>query len=442
MTKLMMGSPLIRLPVVILLASTIVDAFLLLPGRHPSGNAAWLFTCQATNSVDNSSVDRTKLIRQTDYLRGKTLEPPVTTNKLEQPTSTRGIDDENLNKNLLQEALVSFDSESAKKLLDIISSLRSKDNNQELMSALLNNLLADGPDASLPLWSRWRFLSRFSKRARWASLRRTLDLTTPPPNVEDDEEDTVEDQQRRRRRALVSLLRTLSNPADTTQSVDKTPAIVSIERQAKMGKKSKSLGDMRNRLPPGLETPKYDILSSGVDGYEIRRYEPFSVCSVEMNKPRPVDAYRTDATISEPTKGSAQAFGALAGYLFGKNQQGVGMKMTTPVINRGEADSKTMSFVLPSEFWTNGEFSAAPQPLEGSGVVLEQMETENRAVMMFGGYASKKEVELKKRQLLDLLENDKEWSSVDELVALLQYNDPFTPPWKRLNEVSVAVKRK
>jgi hypothetical protein len=394
---------------------------------------------QATKSVYDSSIDRSTLIRQTDYLRGKNPLPPLASYKSEQPNGSGNVDEKTTK--LLEDSLVSFDSKSAKQLLDIISAMRNKDNDQERIRAFLDNLLASGPDKRLPLWSRVRFLSRFSKRARLASLRRTLDLTTPPPNVEDDDDDTVEDQQRRRRRALVALLRTLSNPSEnTTQSV--TPAIASIERQAKLEKRAKSSVDMRSRLPSGLETPKYDIISTGDGGYEIRRYQPFSVCSVEMNKPRPVDAYRTDATVSEPQKGGAQAFGALAGYLFGKNQEGIGMKMTTPVINRGDAESKTMSFVLPSEFWTSGNLSAAPKPLEGSGVVLEQVGTEDRAVLMFGGYASKKEVELKKKQLLERLKNDKEWAVVEETVALAQYNDPFTPPWKRLNEVSVAVKSK
>ena len=46
----------------------------------------------------------------------------------------------------------------------------------------------------------------------------------------------------------------------------------------------------------------------------------------------------------------------------------------------------------------------------------------------------------KKKLLMDKLGNDKDWMPVgSEPVVLAQYNDPFTPPWKRLNEVSVAV---
>ena len=72
-------------------------------------------------------------------------------------------------------------------------------------------------------------------------------------------------------------------------------------------------------------------------------------------------------------------------------------------------------------------------------MVLERVEGEERAVIMFGGYASKKEVEMKKALLLEKLASDEDWTALDSSVVLAQYNDPFTPPWSRLNEVSVAV---
>ena len=385
---------------------------------------------QATQSVYHSA-DPSKLLRQTDYLRGKHLPRPPPAKK----ESTVSIAD--YYGGLLERATVSFDSAAAKEILDKISSMRQTNNNPEKIALFLDSLLEKGPDRKLPLWSRLRFLSRFSNRARMATLRRTLDLTTPPPNVEDEANDTAEDQQRRRRRALLSLLRTLSSTDEASSTI--RPAIVAIEKRAQREKKAKSLGDMRSRLPQDLETPKYDVIAEK-NGCEIRRYQPFSVCSVEMNKPRPVDAYNTDATVSDPKVGGAQAFGALAGYLFGKNQQKTSMKMTTPVINRGEADSKTMSFVLPSKFWNPDGVTNAPQPLEGSGVILERLEAEERAVIMFGGYASKKDVDAKKKKLLETLESDKDWMAVNQSATLAQYNDPFTPPWKRLNEVSVAVK--
>jgi hypothetical protein len=99
-----------------------------------------------------------------------------------------------------------------------------------------------------------------------------------------------------------------------------------------------------------------------------------------------------------------------------------------------------MSFVLPSEFWKDGGLDSAPKPLQGSGVSLQAKAGEDRAVVMFGGFAAKKDVAKRTKQLLDGLAKDKDWMAVPRSsVALAQYNDPFTPPWKRRNEVSIKV---
>lgn len=399
--------------------------------------------------------DPSKLIRVTDYLRNPNPDIPVAKEepKAQEPASPSSVPksspvvsltDEDIEAycDLLREAITSFDSAAAKKIVDELAAMRSKSVDDKVTSQLFNALLEKGPDGHLPFWTRFRLLSRFSNRARLATLRRTLNLTTPPPNVEDEVEDTPEEAQRRRRRALISLLQTLARPPEVPTN-SSGPAIVTLEKRAKKERKQKSSEDMRSRLPDDLETPKYSVIIEK-DGYEIRKYEPFAVCSVSMREARPVDSkmdFKTDGTSFSKT-GGAKAFGALAGYLFGKNQENASMKMTTPVLARGEEDAKTMSFVLPSEFWKDNGLSMAPKPLEGSGVVLERLEGEERAVIMFGGYASKSVVEEKKLLLLEKLEKEKDWVRAGkEPVVLSQYNDPFTPPWKRLNEVSVAVHR-
>ena len=115
--------------------------------------------------------------------------------------------------------------------------------------------------------------------------------------------------------------------------------------------------------------------------------------------------------------------------------------MTTPVLSQGEGQDKTMSFVLPSDYWNESGLDKAPTPLEGSGVALQRLEGEERAAIMFGGFASKKETTSRKTYLLKSLEKDPSWmpATSDEEVTLAQYNDPFTPPWKRRNEVSIKV---
>jgi hypothetical protein len=341
---------------------------------------------------------------------------------------------------LLNEAINS-NSTAAATLLADISDMRENGEPQEEIEAYLNNLLKFGPDASIPFWTKSKRLARLSRRARLASLRRTLDLTTP--STDNDEDQSAERRLFRRRRALVSLLQSLSSKE---VSVKKEPAIVTLEKRARQASKEESL-DMRSRMPEGLETPDFDILTElkfGRRKVQIRRYKPYSVCSVSMNKPRPTSAENTDAKVQMPEINGASSFGALAGYLFGKNDKSTAMKMTTPVFTSPGVDDgdKEMEFVMPSDYWESGRLDSAPQPLSGSGVILKQRESQERAVLMFGGYASKKEVAKRKKELLDALKKDKQWTTDEEQPTIAQYNDPFTVPWRRLNEVSIKVVEK
>lgn len=352
---------------------------------------------------------------------------------------------------VLQDAIHRNSTEASSVLLSKIVEMRqSSEFTKEEQEGFLNSLLALGPDARLPIWTAIRPLTKFSKRARMRSLRRTLDQITPDV---DRKNDSMESQLQRRRRALVSLLNNLS----TEEESGRRPAIVVLEKRAIKASKD-SASDLTLRRPEGLETPEYDVVEKGKDpentlakNVEIRLYKPYSVCSVAMNKSRPTESSKTDQKLGQPELNGASSFGALAGYLFGKNDQSTAMKMTTPVFttNAGEASSetndqeeRTMEFVLPSNYWGTENLSKAPKPLENSGVTLQERESESRAVLMFSGYASKKEAEKRKKELLSTLsKSDSKWKAVEDTLTLAQYNDPFTVPWKRVNEVSVKVQK-
>ncbi|GKZ01125.1 hypothetical protein MPSEU_001064100 [Mayamaea pseudoterrestris] len=362
---------------------------------------------------------------------------------------------------LLYDALKSFNSSAAATLVNELNEMRSNGTDSREIDEFLNTLLSQGPDRTdQAFWSRSRLLTRFSKRLRMASLQRTLDITTPPPSDEDANDsngvDAI-DQLRRRRRALVSILRQLATEPDESTSTIKekllrglrTPAIRVIEYKARRELQRKSFApqaqdELRRRMGEDLETPKYDILvRAGRDGIEYRQYQPFAVCSVVSKgaaKPSDDDARPNN---DKPKTVSAGSFNILAGYLFGKNQQQTPMKMTTPVLMDESGDQRKMSFVMPSDFWSSDRLTQAPQPIEGSGVSLALQEGQRRAVIMFGGYASKVETNRRKEQLMQGLADSKEWEIVPgATVTLSQYNDPFTPPWKRLNEVSIKVQSK
>lgn len=343
---------------------------------------------------------------------------------------------ETYNAKLLDDAL-RYNSSAATELLSNLETMRSNNATQEQIKQYVNNLLKIVDDSA---WWSIRAFRRFSRRARRASLARVLDLSMPVDETQESVGNNEEANQQRRRRSLVVLLRALADDELKEKSYRGMPAIALLEKAARREAQDMVTSkDMEQRLPEGLESPEYSVIATRA-GYEIRNYKPFSVCSVSMNKPRPADITRTDAK-TNPQLAGASSFGALAGYLFGKNKESTAMKMTTPVLKTEEGKDSQMSFVLPSEFWNKVE--AAPKPFDESGVVLKTDEGGDRAVVMFGGFAGKKDVEERKKQLLGSLSNDAEWTVVlDAPVTVAQYNDPFTPPWKRRNEVSVKVVRK
>ncbi|CAK9042456.1 Heme-binding-like protein At3g10130, partial [Durusdinium trenchii] len=175
---------------------------------------------------------------------------------------------------------------------------------------------------------------------------------------------------------------------------------------------------------PKLETPKYEVVSrDALSGFEVREYAPYAVVQT-----------RQGAEVA-----NNRSFFMLADYIFGKkNVRNEKMAMTTPV--QMDRDSGAMSFIMPSKYWTSLE--TAPAPAENSGVLLQERPVETLAVSCFGGYALQATVAKKTEELIDFVEKSETWEIVENTTRLMQYNDPFTVPWKRRNEVSIPVRAK
>jgi len=370
------------------------------------------------------------------------LSSSITGSAMEERTTSQSISTTTA---LLFDTILRGNSTAAGELVGTLMEVRGTPRMDELLDDLL-------PPESFPLWTRIPFAAKFSKRARQRDLKKVLDLSTPSVDNDTKEEgdldDDPESMKRRSRRALFILLRNLaSNDDDDDSSSFRDASITRVKRIASKDAKQQAVSsaDMLKRTPQGLETPQYEVLASRPNkGIEVRRYDEFAVCSVTMGDLKSEsDETKTaqQAKLSNPQLSGATSFGALAGYLFGKNQEQKVMKMTTPVFSVGNGDARTMSFVLPSDYWQGDEaIGTAPKPLDGSAVKLTTDEGGVRAVLMFGGFGRKADVAVKSNQLLDVLSRDKEWEAVaDQPVTLAQYNDPFTPPWKRRNEVSVPV---
>lgn len=261
-----------------------------------------------------------------------------------------------------------------------------------------------------------------SFRVKVGSLRRLLQSTTTiMGSTKDDEENKKE-----KRRGLLIILNQLVNSEKENSSIRK------LEKESIQQSKGTDMAEMIRRTPKNLETPTYKVLEAK-PRWEVRRYDSFSVCSVQMTK-------KDDSNSNANGKNGTTAFGSLAGYIFGKNTANKAMAMTTPVMMSDNGNK--MSFVMGSNFWTDASLASAPRPMDDSGVQLEVKQGSAVAVLWFGGYADKKATESRKEELLASIANDgKNWKLAvpSDPPFLMQYNDPFQPPWSRRNEVAVAV---
>lgn len=178
------------------------------------------------------------------------------------------------------------------------------------------------------------------------------------------------------------------------------------------------------------ERVPYEI-EDRIDAVEIRRYPA--------------------AVVAETTaRDQMTAFRRLFDYISGSNEgrrdismtapvqttSGTSISMTAPVASSTSdtGDLTKMGFYLPPEF----DLASAPQPTDAD-VNLREAPTRTLAVISFSWYAPNWRMEAYTDTLLETLERS-EYTPIDEPV-LFRYNDPWTPPFMRRNEVAVAVEQ-
>jgi hypothetical protein len=127
-----------------------------------------------------------------------------------------------------------------------------------------------------------------------------------------------------------------------------------------------------------------------------------------------------------------RGFGRLFRYISGANEGEVKIDMTAPVITGGGEGEAFIAFVIPERF----EAEDTPRPRDEE-VRIEVVERRRMAVITFSGYATE---DRQKRHLATLEEalKDRGIDARGEPV-LMQYNDPWTPPFMRRNEVALEV---
>lgn len=196
-----------------------------------------------------------------------------------------------------------------------------------------------------------------------------------------------------------------------------------------------------SETPVGLKEPPYTVVKK-TETYEIRDYEGYSVACTSMRGGAILE--NTEPIDNTNLANTGAAFNTLAAYLFGANQQGKSMDMTTPVTTTSWGE---MRFYL-------SERNAIPDPLdderssslyETGSVQILDIPAARLAVKKFTGFVTEGEIARQKDELLSALMMD----DVELDVAhgdpvshvIFQYNPPYTLPIVRRNEISVAVRK-
>ncbi len=112
--------------------------------------------------------------------------------------------------------------------------------------------------------------------------------------------------------------------------------------------------------------------------------------------------------------------------------QGEKIEMTAPVVTMNTEKGQFMAFIMPEQF----DINSIPKP-SSDKVKIELVEPRKLATIRFSGYANQENYEKNLEILNKTLEN-REISTKGEPL-LMQYNDPWTPPFLRRNEIAIQV---
>jgi hypothetical protein len=165
-----------------------------------------------------------------------------------------------------------------------------------------------------------------------------------------------------------------------------------------------------------IEKLPYKVIKE-YDDFEVRQYETALFSSVVLS----------DTSYEES---SSKGFRVLAGYIFGGNNTGEKIAMTSPVAME-IGDSTKMSFMVPSGYTEE----TLPKP-NNDKIFFEKKEGAVMAAIRFGGWANDERIEEYKQKLIALLQ--KEGIAYGETFMYLGYDPPYSLINRR-NEVVVEL---
>lgn len=200
---------------------------------------------------------------------------------------------------------------------------------------------------------------------------------------------------------------------------------------------AKAQDTMPKMMYKTTETPAYSVEKS-LSAAEIRRYAPRIVAEV---------------TVTGSRSGAInQGFRILAGYIFGGNEGAAKVAMTSPVAQMpaekiamtspvaqtpaagaGENGPWVVQFTMPSQY----SLDTLPRPKDASIRFVPQP-ADRQLALQFSGLAGTGVLAEKEAQLRAIAAAEGLELAAGPMYYF--YDDPFTLPWNRRNEVAFALK--
>lgn len=181
----------------------------------------------------------------------------------------------------------------------------------------------------------------------------------------------------------------------------------------------------------------YDVLDTLEDGVEIRAYPQeiwaTTVAGDQNSAFSPLFRYISgDNEKSEKIEMTTPVVTAASQTAVNDSEKGEKIEMKAPVVTMNTEEGMFMAFIMPQRF----DMQSIPRP-SSSRVKIKLVEPRKLAVIRFSGYMSQESYDKNLKRLKEALES-RRISTVGE-PQLMQYNDPWTPPFSRRNEIALQV---
>lgn len=202
----------------------------------------------------------------------------------------------------------------------------------------------------------------------------------------------------------------------------------------------------KGAMAADVEEPKYTLLAQTGD-FELRRYDEQLVAQTWVS--------------GDQREASRAGFKVLADYIFGNNTAPTGgsskISMTAPVTmqpnnNNGDSDSQKIAMTAPVSMQQNDgkwrvqftmpskyTMQTLPKP-NNPDVEIVEVPAQTYGVIKFSGFTGSEKVDKKTQELQGWMQSKNLTPTGDPELA--RYDEPWTLPFLRRNEVMIAYEQK